>query len=107
MLDSREPLTATAAGLGRLMIGCGAMAVMSAPPSGREQRSAELRLWRTSAAPGPRAGRDSADPVARCRRAAPPIVAHQGAEGNPRTNAIDGGRGLPEVSSWSPRRERR
>jgi hypothetical protein len=32
MFDSLEPLTTTRAGLGRLMIGCGAMAVMSRPP---------------------------------------------------------------------------
>ena len=87
------------AGLGRLMIGWGAIAVMAAPPGVHEPRRAELRLWRTSAAPGPDALRATLRiPCRSLSSSGTPIVAHRGAEGNPVANET-GSSGDPPASA--------
>ena len=100
MLESREPLTATAAGLGRLTIGRGAIAVMPAPPS----RAVPKPAAGHQLPPGPRA------PLGACAlgvcspsASGMAIVAHRGAEGNPEAAAP-----VPnERGAVSPRRPRR
>ena len=117
MLDSREPLTGMCAGLGRLTIGCGAIAVMTGPPgpaggSSRTSPAGWPRRCRTWAAPtGPRALTASTQPARRSGTSSGPvIVAHRAGGGNPVGGAFRRpgvGRGDPGARCRPPRRPAR